>query len=496
MKLMRKLMVVLVAVLMVMSMTNRVSAEPGTPGITIQPGNDEDNTENLSITYTYYKILSASIDTDPVVGTDGTTTTDGVVAYYVVDENQATALTSTGLFKTTKVDGQNKWYVELIEKNPATTAEDIAAAFDNTTFLSKFTKQEYTFTKSEQTPNAVLPNITAGYYFVSSSLGTKVALQTLSPVTIIEKNQYPTITKEDDKKYAPIDGTVTYTVKVTIPETVASKPITIYDIITEGLTLNTAVTVTGAVEDPAYTSATFVADSTQDVAAVAASGNTPAVKAAKGYKLVIPAATVLANKGKTLTFTYTAKLNEKAVVLEEEINSAYLTYDNFEHVKKSADVTTLAFDIQKVDGTDKTTVLTGAEFKLYTASTGGDEIKVVLIEEASSTNGQINTYRVAKEGETGVAIKAGTARIEGLDNTTYYFEETAAPTSYNKLTERKAAAVTETTSTATVDLKIENNKGTQLPSTGGIGTTIFHVAGAALVLGAGIILISKKRANG
>ena len=101
----------------------------------------------------------------------------------------------------------------------------------------------------------------AGYYYIESSLGTKVAVQTLSPVTINEKNNYPSITKADDKEFAAIDDTVTYTVEVAIPETVAAKEITIYDTITQGLTLNTAVTVTGAVADPAYTSATFTENS-------------------------------------------------------------------------------------------------------------------------------------------------------------------------------------------------------------------------------------------
>ena len=285
--------------------------------------------------------------------------------------------------------------------------------------------------------------------------------------------------------------------------------------ITEGLTLNTSVIVSGAVSDPEYTSATFVEHSS--IAAVADNPETTdvdeTVKAATVYKLEIPAANVLANKGKTLTFTYTAKLNEKAVVLEKEHNKAHITYDNFTTVDVDTDVTTLAIDVQKVDGTDQTTILAGAKFKLYDAESSGNEIKVVALNPATTTvNGVVvNMYRVAMEGETGVEMEGGTFRIEGLDNKTYYLEETTAPTGYNKRTARISAETTTTTAPATtsttegegesatttttvhIDYKVENNKGTTLPSTGGIGTTIFYVVGSVLVIAAGVLLVTKKR---
>ena len=285
--------------------------------------------------------------------------------------------------------------------------------------------------------------------------------------------------------------------------------------ITEGLTLNTSVIVSGAVSDPEYTSTTFVEHSS--ISAFADNPETTdvdeTVKAATVYKLEIPAANVLANKGKTRTFTYTAKLNEKAVVLEKEHNKAHITYDNFTTVDVDTDVTTLAIDVQKVDGTDQTTILAGAKFKLYDAESSGNEIKVVALNPATTTvNGVVvNMYRVAMEGETGVEMEGGTFRIEGLDNKTYYLEETTAPTGYNKRTARISAETTTTTAPATtsttegegesatttttvhIDYKVENNKGTTLPSTGGIGTTIFYVVGSVLVIAAGVLLVTKKR---
>lgn len=479
MKKMKKIFTMLIAMVMVLGMSMSVFAA-GTPSITINPNNDDQSTESVAIDYTYYKILSASIDTDPRVTEDGTTTTHGIVAYFVENQAQATAIEGTELFNVTKVDGQTKWYVEL--KNSATTAEQIITAFDNATFLANFTKQEYT--KDANTASAVLPNVTAGYYFIKSSLGTKAAVQTLSPVTINEKNTYPGITKTEDdpSKLAGIGDEINYTITVSIPESVASKPITITDTMTKGLTMNTAVAVSGAVADPAYTSATWVKNDTASTAK------------ANVYTIEIPAATVLANKGKTLTFTYKAIVNTDAVVLTPETNTAHLDYDKYTTVETEVVQTkTLAVDIQKVDGTDKTTVLAGAEFKLYDALTGGSEIKVVLKEEASANNGNVNIYRVATADETGVVIKGGTARIEGLNDQDYFLEEIKAPTGYNRLTARQQVTASEGTSTTDIDLKIENNKGAELPSTGGMGTTIFYALGAVLVIGAGVVLVTRRR---
>ena len=510
MKKMRKIFALLIAMVMVLGMSTAVFAA-GTPSITINPNNDDQSTESVAITYTYYKILTASIDTDPTVGSDGSTTADGKVAYYVENQDQATALSglkvgtaadAPAMFTVTQVPGQQKWYVELADS--ATTAEQIIAAFDNATFLANFTEQ--TYTKDANTASAVLPNVTAGYYFIKSSLGTKAAVQTLSPVTINEKNSYPGIVKEfgtagtdTTNNLAGIGDTISYKVEVTIPESVAEKEIKVVDTITDGLTLNTTATVTGAVADPAYTSATFVQTGTN--AAVVDDPATTDVdetkKGSKEYTITIPAATVIANKGKTLTFTYTATVNTAAVVLDPESNTAHLEYDQFVTVDtEPVETKTLAFDIQKVDGTDHTTVLTGAEFKLYDALTGGNEIKVVALNPATTTltdGTVVNMYRLATADETGVVIQGGTARIEGLNDKTYYLEETKAPTGYNKLTERVAITASESTSTTTIDVKIDNNKGTQLPSTGGIGTTIFYVVGALLIVGAGIIMVTRRR---
>ncbi len=147
-------------------------------------------------------------------------------------------------------------------------------------------------------------------------------------------------------------------------------------------------------------------------------------------------------------------------------------------------------------------VLTGAKFKLYDAETGGNEIKLVQVTDAVDGG----YYRPAVTGETGVEIEAGEVTIKGLGNGTYYLEETEAPISYNRLTGRQAVTIdgASLTNTAAADntytakdtdtgIQVVNQAGTELPSTGGIGTTIFYVLGGILIVGAVVLLVSRKR---
>ena len=96
----------------------------------------------------------------------------------------------------------------------------------------------------------------------------------------------------------------------------------------------------------------------------------------------------------------------------------------------------------------------------------------------------------------------GKANFDGLEDGTYELVEVEAPKGYNLLTSPvevviDGADATETDlSPLTVTTPVENNSGTQLPSTGGIGTTIFYVVGTILVIGAGVVLITRRRMNG
>ena len=120
------------------------------------------------------------------------------------------------------------------------------------------------------------------------------------------------------------------------------------------------------------------------------------------------------------------------------------------------------------------------------------------------------TYRVATgaeknaEGFQPATIEAGSVTIKGLDSGIYYLEETKAPAGYNVLPGRVEVKIEGANLNATVTdntwtdggVHVINQTGTELPSTGGIGTTIFYVLGSVLVVAAGVLLVTKKRMDG
>ena len=177
-------------------------------------------------------------------------------------------------------------------------------------------------------------------------------------------------------------------------------------------------------------------------------------------------------------------MNKNAVVAVPEVNKVTLNYgNNFESKPKEVEVVTHKFTFDKVDGSTK---LTGAEFELQLSGTA---LPLVVITEGEE-------YRIATDEDTETVttiVTAGkTITINGVDSdVTYTLVETKAPAGgYNQLTEGTTVTV-KADDSAHID--VENNKGTVLPSTGGIGTTIFYVVGSILVVAAGVLLITKKR---
>ena len=196
-----------------------------------------------------------------------------------------------------------------------------------------------------------------------------------------------------------------------------------------------------------------------------------------------------------LTLTYTAVLNENAlpvkdengVVIVDQYNKTKITYGNKQSVDDETITTTHKVYIHK--WADKVENLAGAEFSL---KKGGVVVKLIKLDEKGIH------YRVAMPGEEGavdtfVTVKEADIVIWGLDtDTDYTLVEIDAPDGYNKLEDEVKVTVNATNDSL---IKVENKSGTELPSTGGIGTTIFYILGAALMLGAAVLLITKRRMN-
>ena len=221
--------------------------------------------------------------------------------------------------------------------------------------------------------------------------------------------------------------------------------------------------------------------------------------------------------GAEILVTYSALVNENAV---EKIskNSATLTYSNNPSDSTKTDTTTTVEEtvytskivIDKYEKGATDTKLEGAEFVLCRKAPNNEpQFATVLngIQNANQKDIQIQYYKWDKITKTVTWVDTiaeatkvttdnkGAASFDGLADGEYLLVETKAPAGYNRMTTGQIVVVKGGTTEAqlSVTAKVENQAGTELPSTGGVGTTVFYVLGAVLVLGAVVLLVTKKR---
>ena len=217
------------------------------------------------------------------------------------------------------------------------------------------------------------------------------------------------------------------------------------------------------------------------------------------------------NDGATITVTYTAHLNEKAYVNTvgggtDNKNSVYLEYSNNPRISTSLDHTTTSevcvytyqLNNTKHQDSENGPVLEGAGFRLYSneACNAEDEIKLKMNDDGTYSR----DFSTEGKGVEMLSNKDGQFNVKGLDAGTYYLKETTPPTGYSACA-NKEIVISATHDVNHVDLSgnlsttIINKKagGITLPSTGGIGTTIFYVVGGGLMVAAIVLLVTKKR---
>lgn len=350
---------------------------------------------------------------------------------------------------------------------------------------------------------ASFTGLEAGYYLITSSLGTKVIVATTpdAPNTQInEKNTEPTIdklVKEDStteygkKNTAQIGDTVEF--KTTVHAKVGAKNYVIHDKMDAAFTFN-ANSI--KLEVKVGETTTTLTKGTDYTVTTPADGCTFEIAFTETYLNSLTADT-------DIVVFYSAVLNDNAkIYTNTNDNTTWLTYGaNGKTTESKTETSTFMFDLvkTKADGT----LLNGAEFKLYTALTGGEEIK--LVKETDGSYRIATAAEIAAEGFTSAIIEAGKVTIKGLDaNTKYYLEEITAPVGYNKLSNRVLVDMEEANLTAVFEqtdtnkytsggVQVINQTGNELPSTGGIGTTLFYVIGSVLVVGAVVLFVTKKR---
>ena len=428
-------------------------------------------------------------------------------------------------------------------------AADKAASLKTEAEAKAFAKEvaQYLQTPTESTAGTgsyTISGLSAGYYLVKDKdntlsnqddFYTAYIMQVVGNVNATPKGDKPTLDKQikhnDDGSWGvvgdnQIGDTVEFRTISTVPDTTGYETYTywICDTMSAGLTSNvkSAADVTIKVNDQGT-------PLSEAYYTVTATGNTFTIdvdilKAVKDGVLT---------SNDNLYAYYTGVLNEYAKVYDDgkQDNAAHLEYSNNPNDDgkgKSPDKKvydwTFKMGINKVDKSDN--ALTGAKFVLSKSGTikvtdlacddnGVPTVTTGLIGLVKTGEG---AYRIALAGDTDIvyAIEAGNPVIKGLDDSVnYYLYETKSPAGYNLLSEPvsfRIAAEYNTDGSAlsagnptvtigtgepstTLSTDVVNQSGAELPSTGGMGTTLFYVLGAVLVVGAGVLLITKKRMN-
>ena len=479
MKRTRKLASLLLALVMVFALaTTAFATEPVTPTTgTITVANPVEGR-----TYTAYKVFDVTYDesghysyTLPAYPTADTNWYSMIRAY--------TTKTNSGLvMHQVETLGVESLYFTTNDKfSPA----DFAAYLKGR--LGNDNPTGHELTKQEDGTVSV-SGLDLGYYFVASDTGALCNLTTTAPdVTIHDKNDMP-FDKKADKTSADVGQTVTYTVTGKVPDYTGFTSYTykVDDTMSDGLTFKKDVKVTVGGAD-VTTACTVTYDVNEN---------------ANSFTVTIP---VLSQKyaiGAAIEVTYSAVLNEKAIAKAEK-NNATLTYSN--------DPTT-----------NETKTTTPVEQKVYNAELVIDkhqlgntaiklpEAKFVLYKEVTTEGAAEATKMYYKWNEAAKKVEwvteknsattvttddNGAAFFRGIAEGDYYLEETKAPAGYNQLTGPVEISINNlgTQASLSITVSVSNQAGTLLPSTGGMGTTIFYVLGAVLVVGAGVLLVTKKR---
>lgn len=492
----RKLTSLLLALVMVFALAVTAFAQDET--VTGGTGSITISNAAKGETYAIYKLFDATVSADNTSIAYTGTIPGSLKDYFTADKNGYISATEKAKDGENMSDGLKK----ALKDWTATVTATASAKSDGSALNFK--------------------ELAYGYYVVTTTQGNQVISvdSTMPDVTIVDKNSSAPkdLTKAASSEDVSIGDTVTYTVRFKTSNyygagTDAKKIVsyTIEDTLPEFLS---NVTVTSIIVDNDGDSTT-----TKDQADVTAQF--------ADKKIVIDwydeaNSKFLHDNGATVTITYTAKVTEKAAIDGEgntnNVTVTWTTEGGNEpgpgKLETKETIFTYAIALKKVN--NKGTALPGAVFQFP-----------FYVNSVPDANGAY-TYAGTAEGDgltnQITTPESGVIVVKGVKSGTYEIKEVTAPAGYNKLTAPVTVEAVKTGSTSThttvyldkdgnvvdetakvTEVKVDidniaatavvvvNKAGTELPSTGGMGTTIFYVLGAVLVVGAGVLLVTKKR---
>lgn len=435
-----------------------------------------------------------------------------------------------------KVLSNVKWGTG-VTYNGTESAADVAKALGDNTMSIETLEDNLTLTTPVKTvesskDSTEIDGLVAGYYLVKDKNGTqadksdaytKFIVQVVGDTTADIKSGVPTVAKKvkdtndstgetsgwQDSADYDINDWVPYQITGTMTSKIAdyaTYKYTFTDTMSKGLTYDKA--------DPDHKAkitigTTDVTGSFEEKVTNNPDGTTTVTWACDNLK-GITGVTVDANT--TVVVTYSAKLNKNAVIgAAGNPNTVYLTFSNNpnkggeEETGKTPTDKNIVFTyktvVNKFDQDKKS--LAGAAFKLEKKLADGT---------ADGTYKEIKSFKAGDET---------TFEFTGLDDGDYRLTEITTPAGYNTITPIKftisathdetadeptlltlsgdapsgTAKFTADKDTGSLTTDVVNKKGATLPSTGGIGTTMFYVAGGLMVVVAGVLLAAKKKAE-
>lgn len=372
-------------------------------------------------------------------------------------------------------------------------------------------------TSKTETTKVVFNDLELGYYVVESTSGTACAITTTDPdATIKDKHDNPSVNKiiehggvvKDNHKMNSVNLGETVYFETTINVKPGAKNYVLHDTMDSNLenffvyevncnlpnskNQNTSLATTGAenekmvnVRPGAFNSEKPTDGCTFELSFTNLFYTTYRQQIDRGELTKI-------------YVKYYATVGNKAPINTAMKNTTYLTYgeNNLETDKSETETYTYGIPVFKYTGTN--TPLADAKFILSKVenATEADAIKF-------TSNDAFYRYTIDQTNRGGnttlVSPTEGRFEIQGLEAGTYYLKETEAPKGYNKIQKSIKIEILEDGSikvdnnAITGDVRVQNNTGSILPSTGGMGTTLIYVVGSILVLASGIVLFSKRK---